>query len=110
MSHQPLHRALADRRLKSVFFGETKLFVARQDVLSFAGVEVQVDPDAIATNIVYFRVTKPGMDAPAMVAQLGELGVRVLPTAPDQMRAVLNYHVSAADVERALGVFGRVMK
>ena len=71
---------------------------------------LQIDPDAIATNIVYFRVTKPGMDAPAMVAQLGELGVRVLPTAPDQMRAVLNYHVSAADVERALGVFGRVMK
>ena len=71
---------------------------------------LQIDPDAIATNIVYFRLDKPGMDAPAMVARLGELGVRVLPTAPDQMRAVVNYHVSAADVERALVIFAQVMK
>lgn len=69
-----------------------------------------VDPDAIATNIVYFRVAKNGMDAPAMVAQLGESGVRVLPTAKDQMRAVLNYHVTAANVKQALAVFSRVMK
>jgi hypothetical protein len=34
----------------------------------------------------------------------------VLPTAPDQMRAVLNYHVTAADVQRALVVFNQVMK
>ncbi len=71
---------------------------------------LQIDPDTIATNIVYFRVVKPGMDAPAMVARLGERGVRVLPTAADQMRAVLNYHVSAADVARALAVFSRIMK
>ncbi len=69
-----------------------------------------IDPDAVATNIVYFRVAKNGMDAPMMVAQLGALGVRVLPTATDQMRAVLNYHVTLADVQRALAVFGRVMK
>jgi threonine aldolase len=68
-----------------------------------------IDPDAIATNIVYFRVAKKGLDAPAMVAQLDALGVRVLPTATDQMRAVLNYHVTAADVQRALAVFSRVM-
>jgi hypothetical protein len=37
------------------------------------------------------------------------LGVRVLPTATDQMRAVLNYHVTAADVQRALAVFSQVM-
>jgi len=69
-----------------------------------------IDPDAAATNIVYFRVAKNGMDAPMMVAQLGALGVRVLPTATDQMRAVLNYHVTLADVQRALAVFSRVMK
>jgi threonine aldolase len=68
-----------------------------------------IDPDAIATNIVYFRVAKKGLDAPAMAAQLDALGVRVLPTATDQMRAVLNYHVTAADVQRALAVFSRVM-
>lgn len=71
---------------------------------------VRIDPDAIATNIVYFCVTEKGLDAPAMVAQLDAEGVRVLPTAKDQMRAVLNYHVTAADVQRALAVFSRVMK
>ncbi|MCB2148537.1 MAG: low-specificity L-threonine aldolase [Deltaproteobacteria bacterium] len=71
---------------------------------------VRIDPDAIATNIVYFRVDKKGLDAPTMVAQLGAHGVRVLPTAKDQMRAVLNYHVTADDVQRALAVFSRVMK
>ena len=71
---------------------------------------LRIDPDAIATNIVYFGVAKQGLDAPTMVAQLGAQGVRVLPTATDQMRAVLNYHVTAADVQRALVVFNRVMK
>ena len=69
-----------------------------------------IDPDAITTNIVYYRVAKNGMDAPTMVAQLRASGVRVLPTAKDQMRAVLNYHVTLADVQRALAVFSRVMK
>jgi threonine aldolase len=69
-----------------------------------------IDPDAITTNIVYFRVIKNGLDAPKMVAQLAGLGVRVLPTSTDQMRAVLNYHVTGADVKRALALFNRVMK
>jgi threonine aldolase len=71
---------------------------------------LQIDPDAVATNIVFFRVTQKGVDAPTMVAKLADQGVRVLPTAKDQMRAVLNYHVTAADVQRALAVFSRVMK
>ena len=71
---------------------------------------LRIDPDRIKTNIVYFRVSKPGLDAPTLVARLSENGVRVLPTAADQMRAVVNYHVGAKDVDRALGVFSRVMK
>ncbi|MFO7716466.1 low-specificity L-threonine aldolase [Desulfosarcina sp.] len=71
---------------------------------------LQIDPDATATNIVYFRVVRNGLDAQAMAARLGTEGVRVLPTARDQMRAVMNYHVTAADVQRALAVFSRVMK
>ncbi|MBC2710334.1 MAG: low-specificity L-threonine aldolase [Desulfosarcina sp.] len=71
---------------------------------------LRIDPDSTATNIVYFRVAKKGLGAPAVVAQLGAQGVRVLPTAKDQMRAVLNYHVTAADVQRALAVFSRVME
>jgi threonine aldolase len=71
---------------------------------------LRVDPDRITTNIVYYRVSKPGVDAKILMARLEENGVRVLPTAPDQMRAVLNYHTTTEDVDRALGVFDRVMK
>lgn len=71
---------------------------------------LRMDPDAVATNIVYFRVSKAGMDAPTLVARLREDGVRVLQTAPDQLRAVLNYHVTAADIGRALAAIARVMK
>jgi threonine aldolase len=70
---------------------------------------LELNPETIATNIVYFRVIRQGMDAPALVAQLADEGVRILPTAADQMRAVLNYHVTAEDVQRALAVFQRVM-
>ncbi len=70
---------------------------------------IVLDPGSVATNIVYFRIDKAGTDAPTVAARLAEAGVRVLPTAPDQMRAVLNYHIRADDVERALTVFARVM-
>lgn len=69
-----------------------------------------VASDAIATNIVYFRVAKNGWDAATLTARLGAEGVRVLPTGPDQMRAVLNYHVSPTDVQQALATFRRVMR
>ena len=70
---------------------------------------VVIDPGTVATNIVYFRIDKAGLDAPTLVARLAAEGVRILPTAADQMRAVLNYHVGMADVERALGIVARVM-
>ncbi len=70
---------------------------------------LRIDPEAVNTNIVYFQVEKKGLDAHTMSAQLGEHGVRLLPTGANQMRAVLNYHVTAADVRRALRVFRKVI-
>ncbi|WP_319524152.1 low-specificity L-threonine aldolase [uncultured Desulfosarcina sp.] len=70
---------------------------------------LEIDPERVTTNIVYFRVVREGMDAPSLVPRLADSGVLVLPTAPDRMRAVLNYHVTADDVERALTVFRRTM-
>lgn len=71
---------------------------------------LRIDPGAIFTNIVYFRVEKKGLDASVMAARLDAHGVRVLPTAPDQLRAVLNYHVTQAHVQQALAVFSQVME
>jgi threonine aldolase len=71
---------------------------------------LQIDPEQVTTNIVYFRVVREGMDAPSLVARLAENGALILPTAPDRVRAVLNYHVTADDVERALAVFRKTME
>jgi threonine aldolase len=70
---------------------------------------LHVDPHAVATNIVYFGVEKKGMTAPDLVAALQAEGVRVLPTASHQLRAVLHYHIGRNQVQRALTIFGRVM-
>ena len=64
---------------------------------------IQVDEVPVRTNIVYFRITRPDLDAPKLVARLDESGVRMLPLDPRRARVVLNYHVTAADVGAALG-------
>ncbi len=70
---------------------------------------LRIDPHAVTTNIVYVQVVKPGLDAATLTAQLEQQGVRLLPTGVDQMRAVLNYHVTAADVQQALSAFRQVI-
>jgi threonine aldolase len=70
---------------------------------------LSIDPDAVTTNIVYFKVEKKGLSAPALAAGLLSEGVRVLPTAPNQLRAVLHYHITHAQVQRALAAFSRAM-
>jgi threonine aldolase len=69
---------------------------------------LRIDPDAIATNIVYVGVEKKGVTAPALAAALEAEGVRVLPTAPDRLRAVLHYHITGDQVQRALAIFSRM--
>ncbi|RJR38749.1 MAG: low-specificity L-threonine aldolase [Desulfobacteraceae bacterium] len=68
---------------------------------------ILLGPETIRTDIVIFDLT--GVDAPTLAARLGEAGVRVLPTSPTQIRAVTNYHVTADDIEYAIGVFRRAM-
>ncbi|WP_419660300.1 LtaE: L-threonine aldolase [Desulfosarcina variabilis str. Montpellier] len=70
---------------------------------------LRIDPDAVTTNIVYVEVEKKGLSAPALAADLQAEGVRVLPTAPHQIRAVLHYHITRAQVDRALAIFSRLM-
>jgi threonine aldolase len=71
---------------------------------------LDIDPERVTTNIVYFRVVREGVDASSLAARLAENGVLVLPTAPDRMRAVLNYHVTGDDVGRALRAFRKTME
>lgn len=71
---------------------------------------LRIDPDTVTTNIVYFKVEKKGLSAPALADQLQAQGVRVLPTATHRLRAVLHYHITHAQVERALAIFDRLMR
>ncbi|NOZ29006.1 MAG: low-specificity L-threonine aldolase [Chloroflexi bacterium] len=70
---------------------------------------ISIDPERVKTNIVYFDVTSETITTQELVDQLGAEGVRVLALGPRQVRAVTNYHVSAEDIEYALGVFQRVL-
>ena len=69
-----------------------------------------IDPHAVATNIVYFKVEKKGMPAADLSAALRDEGVLMLPMGPDQLRAVLHYHIDCDRVWQALTIINRVMK
>ncbi|MGQ9816227.1 MAG: GntG family PLP-dependent aldolase, partial [Candidatus Roseilinea sp.] len=69
-----------------------------------------IDPARVRTNIVYFEVARPGLTAAELVERVGAEGVGVLPLGPRLVRAVLNYHVSAEDVEYALAAFGKALR
>ena len=66
-----------------------------------------IDPATVETNLVYFRVTR--RPAAAVVAALAAEGVRVLASGPDTVRAVPHLNVTAAEFERALEAFCRVL-
>jgi threonine aldolase len=70
---------------------------------------IEVEPVPCRTDILYFRVTRPDMDAPQLAARLQERGVLMLDLDPRRMRAVTNYHVTAADVRTALDVVADVL-
>lgn len=71
---------------------------------------LSIDPDTIATNIVYFEIEKNGMSASDLVAALRNEGVLMLSMGPGQLRAVLHHHIDCDQVWRALTIINRVMK
>ncbi len=69
---------------------------------------IEVDLDAIETNMVYFRVTS--MSAQQLVDRLRERGVGVLATSGDIIRAVTNLMVSADDMSRTTEIVRSIMQ
>ena len=65
---------------------------------------LQVDEVPVRTNIIYFEIARPEVDASHLVARLEESGVRMGAVGRRRIRAVLNYHVTAADVPATLDV------
>jgi len=78
---------------------------ARRLVEGLAGITgVSVDPKSVKTNIVYIDITHNDVSSNDLADRLSQEGVLLLPTGPRQMRAVTNYHITADDVEYAVGV------
>lgn len=71
---------------------------------------LSIDPDVVITNIVFVDVTQKGMTAQMLAERLDSQGIRLLPTGPNRLRAVTNYHVTSSDIDDALDIFLSILK
>ena len=71
---------------------------------------LSIDPTGIKSNIVYFGVRRDDMSAEQLVARLDEEGARMLPVGAELIRAVTHYHITADDIDYALGAFSKILK
>ena len=75
-----------------------------------AGVEgLVIEPDAVQTNLVYFRVVDATLSAGTLVEKLAARGVRMLALGADSIRAVTHYGISAEDIEEAVSILSDLM-
>ena len=69
---------------------------------------IEVDADAVETNMVYFGVSGTGLGAAEVSERLLEHGVRIGAVSEYRMRAVTHLDVDAAGVEEAARALARV--
>jgi threonine aldolase len=70
---------------------------------------IEVNPAAVATNIVVFGIAGTGLDSARLSAQLAARGVRINGIGAHRMRAVTHYDVDRAACEAALQALGDVL-
>ncbi len=66
---------------------------------------IAIDPAAIESNLVYFDLEREDMTPAQLVNGLAAQGVKLTATAGRRLRAVLNRHIEAADVDKVLAAF-----
>jgi threonine aldolase len=71
--------------------------------------ELTIDIEMVKTNIVFLDVAENYATAQELAEVLAEEGVRVLPTGPQRLRAVTQYHISQDDIEYTLSAFEKVL-
>lgn len=71
---------------------------------------LSADPSVVETNIVVVTVEDEKLTAAQVASSLAERGVLVNALDEKRIRVVTNYHVTTADVERALDLFSLVMQ
>jgi len=68
-----------------------------------------VDLEHIKSNIVFFTITRSDLTPSELTERLKAEGVLVGPKAPNQIRAVTHYQVSADDIAHALNIFKKTL-
>ena len=69
---------------------------------------IAIDPASVETNLVFFEVTKPEMDARRFVAALAGHGI-VMGAMGQRVRAVTHLDIDRADVDRAVAAAAAVL-
>ncbi|MDH3356573.1 MAG: low-specificity L-threonine aldolase [Desulfobacteraceae bacterium] len=71
---------------------------------------LSIDLDIVTTNIVFIDITKKRLSSQLLTERLHSRGIRLLPTTPNRLRAVTNYHVTSSDIDYALDIFLSILK
>lgn len=86
---------------------ENARFLARQ-LAQMNGIEI--DPTEVETNIVIFRITRPGLTPEALCDRLKSRGLLLIPFGSDRVRAVTHLDVHRADIERATEIMASALR
>ena len=70
---------------------------------------IEVEPVSPRTDIVFFRVLRPDLDAVTLCERLGEYGVKMADMDPRRVRAVTNYHVTREDIDATLAAVRKTL-
>ncbi len=70
---------------------------------------IEIDPNHVETNIVFFNLTRPDITPMQMAQGLRSQGVYLNAGAGRRMRAVLNHHVGEENVPTTLAAFKHVL-
>jgi threonine aldolase len=79
-----------------------------QGLASLPGIEVE--PVSPRTDIVFFKVLRPDMDALTLCERLNDYGVKMADMDPRRVRAVTNYHVTREDIAATLAAVRELLQ
>jgi threonine aldolase len=71
---------------------------------------LSLDPSGIKSNIVYFEMNRDIMTPEELATRLDDEGIRMLPVGEGRIRAVTHYHITADDIDYALGAFSKILR
>jgi threonine aldolase len=71
---------------------------------------LDIDVDAVVTNILYFHIRQPGLMVGTLLERLKTAGVLMLGTGPNSIRAVTHLDVSKEGIDRAIEVLQHAVR